>query len=52
MNCEVHEELTWLMDVIPQSIGVQFVDSMHWTDDAVDMVLWTDASLKLALSFS
>ena len=51
INHEVREELTWLTDVIPQSIGVRFVDSMHWTDDAVDMVLWTDASLKLALSF-
>ena len=26
-------------------IRVHFVDSMHWTDEAADMVLWTDASL-------
>jgi len=51
INRDVHEELTWLRDVIPRSIGVRFVDSMQWDDESADFIVWTDASLKLALSF-
>jgi len=49
LNREVITDLTWLRDVIPRSIGVCLVDSMHWPDDAADMVVWTDASLHLGL---
>jgi hypothetical protein len=45
LNREVTNDLTWLRSVIPRSIGVRFVDSMHWADEDADMVLWTDASL-------
>ena len=45
INCEATIDLTWLRNVIPQSIGVRFVDSLHWSDDNADMVVWTNASL-------
>lgn len=51
INRDVREDLTWLRDVMPRSIGVRFVDSMQWDDEGADIVVWTDASLKLALSF-
>ena len=51
INRDVREDLTWLRDVMPRSIGVRFVDSMQWEDEGADIVVWTDASLKLALSF-
>ncbi|CAA7268094.1 unnamed protein product [Cyclocybe aegerita] len=44
-------ELTWLAGVIRHAIGVRFVDSLNWMDNKADIVLWTDASLRLALSF-
>jgi len=44
-NREVVTDLTWLRDVIPRSIGIRFVDNMHWSDEAADMIVWTDASL-------
>jgi len=49
LNREVTIDLTWLRDVMPRSVGVRFMDSMHWSDDAADMVVWTDASLHLGL---
>ena len=49
LNREVIIDLTWLRDVIPRSVGVRFVDSMHWDDDDADMVVWTDASLHMGL---
>jgi len=51
INREVISDLTWFRDVIPCSIGVRFVDSMHWTDEDADMVVWTDASLHLGLGY-
>jgi len=48
-NREVFTDLMWLRDVIPRSIGVRFVDSMHWCDEAAEMVVWTDASLRFGL---
>jgi len=48
-NAEVIANLMWLHDVIPRSIGVHFIDSMHWDDNDADMVVWTDASLCLGL---
>ncbi|CAA7266998.1 unnamed protein product [Cyclocybe aegerita] len=51
LNRTVRKELTWLAGVIRHAIGVRFVDSLNWTDDKADIVLWTDASLRLALSF-
>ena len=51
LNRSVHEELSWLVGVIPRAIGVRFVDSLYWRDHEADMVLWTDASLRLGLGF-
>ncbi|CAA7265008.1 unnamed protein product [Cyclocybe aegerita] len=51
LNRTVCKELTWLAGVIRHAIGVHFVDSLNWTDDKADIVLWMDASLRLALSF-
>src|SRR6266446_2667844 len=48
-NHEVIANLTWLRDIIPCSIGVRFVNSMHWSDEDADMIVWTDASLHLRL---
>ncbi len=51
LNATTVSDLTWLIDVIPRCIGVRFVDSTFWDDSDADMVFWTDASSKLALSF-
>jgi hypothetical protein len=51
INAEVKSNLTWLASIIPRSIGVRFVDSGQWADSEADLVVWTDASLCLALSF-
>jgi hypothetical protein len=51
INAEVRRDLEWLMDIIPQSIGVHFTDTGLWADIDADMVFWTDASRYIALSF-
>lgn len=51
INAEVTRDLNWLTSIIPQSIGIKFVDSGAWNDSDADLVMWTDASLRLALSF-
>jgi hypothetical protein len=51
INAEVKSNLTWLASIIPRSIGVRFVDSGRWDDSEADLIIWTDASLRLALSF-
>ncbi|KNZ72642.1 hypothetical protein J132_02235 [Termitomyces sp. J132] len=51
LNHEVITDMEWLIETIPESIGVWFLDSTHWDNESADMVLWTDAALKLGLSF-
>jgi hypothetical protein len=51
LNAQVREDLGWLIDIIPAAIGVRFIDTGLWNNSDADMVVWTDASLKLALSF-
>jgi hypothetical protein len=51
LNAQIHEDLEWLVDVIPAAIGVRFVEAGLWNSSDADMVVWTDASLKHALSF-
>jgi hypothetical protein len=51
LNADVVRNLEWLVDVIPKAIGVHFVDATHWDDHEADLVLWTDASLRLGLAF-
>lgn len=51
INAEVKHDLLWLASIIPQSIGIRFVDTGAWHDSDADLVVWTDASLHLALSF-
>jgi hypothetical protein len=43
--------LEWLINIIPKAIGVRFINATHWDDHDADLVLWTDASLCLGLSF-
>lgn len=51
LNQEVIRDLSWFASIIPRSIGVRFVDATTWHDEDADMVMWTDASLRMALSF-
>ena len=51
LNADVVRNLEWLIDVIPKAIGVHFVNATHWDDSEADLVLWTDASLRLGLGF-
>lgn len=46
INKEVRNNLEWLRDIIPRSIGVRLVDSTHWGDDDADMIIRTDASFQ------
>ena len=51
LNAEVISDLTWLASIIPQSVGVRFLDDSIWDDSAADLEVWTDASLTLGMSF-
>jgi hypothetical protein len=52
LNATVTSDLTWLKDTIPKAIGVHIIDTGLWADSDADFVLWTDASLRIALSFT
>ena len=51
LNAEVVRNLEWLVDVIPRAIGIHFVNASHWDDQEADLVLWSDASPCLGLTF-
>ena len=51
LNATVHSDLAWLKSVIPRSISIHFTDVGLWKDNEADLVLWSDASLRTALSF-
>jgi hypothetical protein len=51
INAAVTADLTWLASIMPRSIGVRLVDAGLWRVEDADMVMWTDASLRLGLSF-
>ena len=51
LNANVISDLVWLNDTVSHCIGVHFVDSIFWDDSDTDIIFWTDASSKLALSF-
>ena len=51
INAEVITDLEWLKVVIPHAIGIRFDNVGLWMDHEVDMIMWTDASLHIALSF-
>lgn len=51
LNATVVNDLNWLAQTIPKSIGIRFVDAGKWSEDDADFVMWTDASGKLGLSF-
>lgn len=45
INRDVRQDLSWLAEVIPRSIGIHFVDSLMWDDGDADLVAWSDACL-------
>ncbi|KAI0692779.1 hypothetical protein BC835DRAFT_1277097 [Cytidiella melzeri] len=51
LNREVVADLTWFKGVMPDAVGVLFVDSGRWTDSEADMIIHTDATLSFGLSF-
>jgi hypothetical protein len=51
INATVTADLLWLKSIIPRSIGIRFDDSGLWRSHDADLVMWTDATLKTALSF-
>jgi hypothetical protein len=51
LNADVIRNFEWLINIIPNAIGVHFVDSTRWDDREADFVIWTDASLRLGLAF-
>ena len=51
LNADMVRNLEWLIEVIPKTIGVHFVNATHWEDREANLVLWTDASLRLGLGF-
>jgi hypothetical protein len=52
LNAQVISDLSWLASIIPKSIGIRFIDDGIWSDSEADMVIWTDASLKLGMGFT
>jgi hypothetical protein len=51
INAAVRVDLSWLKAIIPSAIGIRFTDVGLWSDHDAEMVMWTDASLRNALSF-
>jgi hypothetical protein len=51
LNVEVIESMKWFQHILSTAIGVRFIDNDCWEDHEADMVVWTDASLKLAIAF-
>ncbi|KAJ7271669.1 hypothetical protein C8J57DRAFT_1179712 [Mycena rebaudengoi] len=51
INAEVIESLSWFQTMLTTAIGIRFIDDDCWDDREADMVMWTDASLKLAIGF-
>ncbi|KAF6745782.1 hypothetical protein DFP72DRAFT_763733, partial [Ephemerocybe angulata] len=51
LNRETTEELTWLHEAISSSLGVSFITEGCWKDEEADLVVWTDASLRLGMAF-
>ncbi|KAF5381547.1 hypothetical protein D9615_005612 [Tricholomella constricta] len=51
LNAGVVADLTWLKGIIPDAIGVRFIDDGLWRIDDADMVVWTDASTSRGLGF-
>ncbi|KAF8797567.1 hypothetical protein BYT27DRAFT_7125287 [Phlegmacium glaucopus] len=51
LNADVVRNFEWLVGIIPKAIGVHFVDATRWNDSEADFEMWTDASLRLGLSF-
>ena len=39
LNANITRNLEWLIDIIPNAIGVHFVDASHWDDQEADFVL-------------
>ncbi|KAG7441872.1 uncharacterized protein BT62DRAFT_907356, partial [Guyanagaster necrorhizus] len=38
INAAVREDLFWFSSILPDSIGVHFVDSALWADSEADMI--------------
>lgn len=51
LNKEVVTDMNWLIDIIPKSMGVRFLDTTRWNIESADMVIWMDASLRLGMAF-
>ena len=51
INAAVVADLTWLKNIIRSAIGIHLTDTGLWSDNAADMVMWMDASLRNALAF-
>lgn len=51
INSEVIRDLEWLSEVIPSAIGVYFIDTGIWDDSEADMIIHTDASLRIGMAF-
>lgn len=51
LNREVITDLTWFRDVLPQAIGVRFIENGRWPDSAANLTIQTDATLSLGISF-
>ncbi|KAL4255182.1 hypothetical protein AB1N83_014103 [Pleurotus pulmonarius] len=51
INTLVKDELLWLQKVIPSASGIKFVDSLRWSDDEADMIMWSDANLCDGIAF-
>jgi hypothetical protein len=51
LNATVIDNLSWLAQTIPVSVGIRFIDAGKWGEENADFIMWTDASGKLGLSF-
>ncbi|KAG6862666.1 hypothetical protein C0991_010908 [Blastosporella zonata] len=52
INRDVVEDLVWFDELLAlTNVGIRFVDTTRWDDESANLVVWTHASLRMALSF-
>lgn len=51
LNKEVMTDMNWLAEIIPGATGIRLLETMKWNNEAADMILWTNASLKSGMAF-
>lgn len=51
INREVTSDLTWFKEVMPDAVGVRFIENGRWEDWQADLIIHCDATLSFGISY-